>query len=148
MFNPSRIQLALAALLAVGAMQAPALANPTHGTLPTAAQKLSAINIGAPRLSPDLMHPDKKTKYPVCGVQFTYTLSPYQDALFFTFGWPQGSYIEWTAMNDTANSSGPVVSLTNVATQNTGSSEVTYWLTIDNETGAYQAIEGRYCFLQ
>jgi hypothetical protein len=95
-----------------------------------------------------LMHPDKKTKYPVCGVQFTYTLSPYQDALFFTFGWPQGSYIEWTAMNDTANSSGPVVSLTNVATQNTGSSEVTYWLTIDNETGAYQAIEGRYCFLQ
>jgi hypothetical protein len=104
------------------------------------------INAGAAAASAEAMHPDKKTRYPICGVQFTYNLSPYESVQFFTSGWPSGSYIDWTVMNDTNNSGGPDVSLSSIGTQGQGST-VTYWLTVENLTGSYQAIEGRYCFL-
>jgi hypothetical protein len=82
-----------------------------------------------------------------CKLQFSYTLGPNQTVLFFTFGWNPVDTEDWTVMNDTVNASNPAVSLTNVATQLTSSTTVTYWLTVQNLTSSNQNIEGRYCIL-
>ena len=97
------------------------------------------VNAGPVRPQPDAQVP--------CGVQFTFTLNPSQTAQFFTFGWNPADTTVWTVMNDTINSSNPAVSLTNVATQRTSSTAVTYWLTVQNLTSSSQNIEGRFCTL-
>lgn len=133
-----RISLLGSALLSVGAAMAvqtsPSLSAPIAYT-----SRPLIVNAGPVRPQPDAQVP--------CGVQFTFTLNPNQTAQFFTFGWNPADTTVWTVMNDTVNSNNPAVSLTNVATQRTSSTAVTYWLTVQNLTSASQAIEGRFCTL-
>jgi hypothetical protein len=133
-----RIGVIGSALLTVGAAMAmqmsPSLAAPL-----TSNSRPMIVNVGPPRVQPDAQVP--------CGVQFTFTLNPNQTAQFFTFGWNPADTTVWTVMNDTNNANNPAVSLTNVATQRTSSTAVTYWLTVQNLTSASQAIEGRFCTL-
>lgn len=133
-----KLGLFCSALLAIGAAAAmsgsPSLAAPISNN-----SRPVIINAGPARTPFNSQVP--------CGVQFTFTLSPNQTALFFTFGWNPVDTQVWTVMNDTVNSSNPAVSLTNVATQLTSSTTVTYWLTVQNLTSTNQNIEGRYCIL-
>jgi len=137
--RPIRL-VALAAFLAVAASPAvPALAAPGGGHAgPATLQNAGVAPSQAAR-------PDRR--YPQCGDQFTYTMKPNETTVFYTYGWSTASYVDWTVMDETQSGGGAAVSLTNVSTQNTGSGDVTYWLTVVNYTSSNQAIKGRYCFL-
>lgn len=81
-----------------------------------------------------------------CGVQWTYTMSPGQTLEFYTSNWPSSSFINWSVMTDSAT--GDIgAGVTDVHTQRTDSTHVTYWITVSNESASSVAIEGRYCYL-
>lgn len=133
-----RVGVFCSALLAIGAAAAMA-GSPTQAAPIGNYNRPLIVNAGFARPQPNSQVP--------CHVQFTYTLSPNQTVLFYTFGWNPADTQDWTVMNDTVNASNPAVSLTNVATQLTSSTTVTYWLTVQNLTSSNQNIEGRYCIL-
>jgi len=133
-----RVGLICSALLAFGAAAAMA-GTPSQAAPISIYNRPLIVNAG-------LAHTQSDSQVP-CGVQFTFTLSPNQTALFFTFWWNPVDTQVWTVMNDTVNANNPAVSLTNVATQRTSSTTVTYWLTVQNLTSVNQDIEGRFCIL-
>lgn len=139
----ARALLMVAPLLAASIQVASASQTVVGGAQPA----IVKINVGhAPSFQAK-----KPAPYPHCGVQFSYTLSPNQTALFFTFGWPSQIATEWSVMDDTYDPGQANVWLENVATEGDetqSGSNVTYWLTITNLRPFNELIEGRYCELQ
>ena len=129
--------LALSATIAaVGAVSVPALAADTT---------VHYFNGGAVHQLQDLrLNPNAKVN---CGVQWSSSIPANSSQLWFTFNWNAASYIDWTVMSDSIYSGGTEVTLSNVATQRTDSTHVTYWLTVVNNSSSTQNFEGRYCIL-
>lgn len=82
---------------------------------------------------------------PVCGVQFNGSLTANQTQRWFTFNWPATWHVIWTVMPTTFNTV-PQITLT-VQVQRASAEFVTYWLTVQNLTGAPVNFEGRFCIL-
>jgi hypothetical protein len=83
---------------------------------------------------------------PVCGVQFTGTLTANQTQRYYTFNWPATWHMIWTVMPTTVNTANAQLTWT-VQVQRASAEFLTYWITVQNLTAATVAFEGRYCIL-
>ena len=82
---------------------------------------------------------------PICGVQFTGSLTANQTQRWFTFNWPATWHVVWTVM-PTTFATVPQITLT-VQVQRASAEFVTYWLTVQNLTADAVNFEGRFCIL-
>lgn len=129
----------LAGVLAVATAAAPALATEK----PMAVQ---IFNAGRAPAAPSKLF-DAGRKQVTCGVQFTGTIPAQTTYLYYTFDWAPAEYVEWSVMSDSVYSGEAEFTLSPVSTQRSTASDVTYWLTITNNTSSSQNFEGRYCIL-
>jgi hypothetical protein len=83
---------------------------------------------------------------PVCGVQFTGTLTPNQTQTWFTFNWPATWHILWTVMPTSFTNVGAEIQLT-TQVQRASAEFATYWLKVQNLTNATVTFEGRFAIL-
>jgi hypothetical protein len=83
---------------------------------------------------------------PVCGVQFTGTLTPNQTQTWFTFNWPATWNIEWMVMPTSLTTVGAEITWT-VKVQRASNEFLTYWIQVQNLTAATVTFQGRYCIL-
>jgi hypothetical protein len=83
---------------------------------------------------------------PVCGVQFTGSLTANQTQRYFTFNWPATWHMIWTVMPTTVDTVNAQLTWT-VQVQRASAEFVSYWITVQNLTAATVAFEGRYCIL-
>ena len=83
---------------------------------------------------------------PVCGVQFTGTVPANSTARWFTFNWPATWHVIWTVMPTAPFATNAQITLT-VQVQRASAEFVTYWLSVQNLTGAPVTFEGRFCIL-
>jgi hypothetical protein len=83
---------------------------------------------------------------PICGVQWTGSLTGNQTRRWFTFNWPATWHVIWTVMPTTPRPGGPQVSWT-VQVERANAEYVTYWITVRNLTPDPVTFEGRYCIL-
>ena len=83
---------------------------------------------------------------PVCGLQFTGSLTPNQTQKWYTFNWPATWHVVWTVMPTTINTAGEQLTWT-VQVQRASNEFVTYWIEVQNLTAATVAFEGRFCIL-
>lgn len=83
---------------------------------------------------------------PVCGVQWTGTLTANQSQRWFTWGWPATWHVIWTVMPTTPRPGDPQVSWT-VQVERANAEYITYWITVRNLTPNAVTFEGRYCIL-
>jgi hypothetical protein len=77
------------------------------------------------------------------GVQFRGTVPAHQTHTWYTFNWNPASYIIWTVIPDSINTTVPEISWS-VAVQRASATAVTYWISITNSTAANVDIEARY----
>jgi hypothetical protein len=89
---------------------------------------------------------DGDLQQPVCGVQWTGTLTANQTQRWFTFNWPATWHIVWTVMPTTVQSGAPQVTW-DVHVERANAEFVTYWITVTNMTANPVTFEGRYCIL-
>lgn len=82
---------------------------------------------------------------PVCGVQFTATLTPHQTQRWFSANWPATWTVFWTVM-PTSTAAVPQITW-NVTVQRASAEFATYWITAVNLTGAPVTFEGRFCIV-
>jgi hypothetical protein len=82
---------------------------------------------------------------PACGVQFTGTLTANQTQTWFTFNWPATWHIVWTVMPTSVSTVAQITLTTSV--QRASAEFATYWLKVQNLTGAPVTFEGRFCIL-
>ncbi|HEX6701020.1 MAG TPA: hypothetical protein VF101_09855 [Gaiellaceae bacterium] len=83
---------------------------------------------------------------PICGRQWSGTLSPNQTQLWFTWGWPATWHVFWTIMPTTPQVGVPAVTW-NVQMERASAEYVTYWITVQNVSGANVNFDGRFCIL-
>lgn len=83
---------------------------------------------------------------PVCGVQFTGTLAANQTMSWFTFNWPATWHVVWTVMPTSTTTTGAQITLT-TSVQRASAEFATYWLKVQNLTGAPVTFQGRYAIL-
>lgn len=83
---------------------------------------------------------------PICGVQWTGSLSGNQTQRWFTFNWPATWHVVWTIMPTTERTGAPQVSWT-VQVERANAEYVTYWITVRNLISDPVSFEGRYCIL-
>lgn len=86
------------------------------------------------------------TAFPVCGVQFTGTVPAHQSTRWFTFHWPATWHVVWTVVPTTPAPGAPQITWT-TQVERSDPTYATYWITINNLTGAPVNIEGRYAVL-
>ncbi|MBD5655041.1 MAG: hypothetical protein IAI50_07635 [Candidatus Eremiobacteraeota bacterium] len=86
------------------------------------------------------------TKGVSCGIQFTGTIPAATTYLYFTYDWKPAQHVFWDVMPTTTYTSSEL-SLANVATQLSSSTDASYWLTIVNNSASSQSFQGRYCIL-
>lgn len=79
----------------------------------------------------------------VVGTQFTGSVAANSAKRWFTYGWPAGWNVIWTVVPTTVRPGSPQVTW-DVTVERASGSDVTYWITIRNLTGAGVDIEGRY----
>ena len=77
------------------------------------------------------------------GVQFRGTVPANQTHSWYTFNWNPASYIIWTVVPDSINTTAPEISWS-VAVQRASATAVTYWISITNSTSTNVDIEARY----
>ena len=88
------------------------------------------------------------TAYPRhIGTQFTQTtpLAPGATEVVSTFGWPVDWHVLWRVVPSTTGSR---LAVTNVASQNDGNGTLTYFVSVQNQTGAAAAYTLRYSVLR
>jgi len=83
---------------------------------------------------------------PICGLQWTGSLSGNQTQRWFTFNWPATWHVVWTIMPTTPRSGAAQVSWT-VQVERANAEYVTYWIAVSNLTPDPVSFEGRYCIL-
>ena len=83
---------------------------------------------------------------PVCGVQFTGTLTANQTQTWYTFNWPATWVMEWMVMPTSLNTTGAEITWT-VRVQRAANEFLTYWIQVQNLTATTITFEGRYCIL-
>jgi hypothetical protein len=79
------------------------------------------------------------------GVQFTGTLTPHQSHQWFTSNWPASSYIVWTVVPTSVQTTPEIT--WSVAVERQDAAHCTYWITVTNLTAATVNFEGRYAIL-
>lgn len=83
---------------------------------------------------------------PICGVQFTGSLSPNQTRSWFTFNWPATWNILWTVMPTNFIPGAPQLTW-KVEVERASAEYVTYWIKVTNLTNQTITFEGRYAIL-
>lgn len=83
---------------------------------------------------------------PICGTQWTGSVGANQTQRWFTFNWPATWHVIWTVMPTTPSASGAQLTWS-VAVQRSSAEYATYWITVQNLTGAPVSFEGRYAIL-
>jgi hypothetical protein len=83
---------------------------------------------------------------PICGTQWTGSLTANQTQRWFTFNWPATWHVVWTVMPITPYGNGAEITWS-VAVQRADAEYVTYWITVQNLTNAPVTFEGRYAIL-
>ena len=89
---------------------------------------------------------DGELQNPVCGMQFTGTLTANQTRSWFTFRWPATWHVVWTVMPTTVSPGAPQVKW-KVKVERADAEYVTYWLEVTNLKNVPLAFEGRYAIL-
>jgi hypothetical protein len=79
----------------------------------------------------------------VVGTQFTGSVAANSSHRWFTFGWPAAWEVIWTVVPTTPVTGAPQLTW-NVAVERASATDITYWITISNLTGAQIDIEARY----
>lgn len=79
----------------------------------------------------------------VVGTQFTGSVAANSSHRWFTWGWPAGWEAIWTVVPTTPVPGAPQLEW-DVAVERASATDVTYWITIHNLTGASIDIEARY----
>lgn len=85
---------------------------------------------------------DRWLTEPVCGVQWIGSLGPNQSGRWFTFNWPATWHVIWTIMPTTPGGGSQLT--WSVAVERASVEFVTYWITVQNLTGATVSFEGRF----
>ncbi len=80
------------------------------------------------------------------GVQFAGTVAANSSARWFTFGWPQDWHVVWHPV-PTSPQSGAAQIEWDVEVERASDTEITYWITVRNLTGADVNVEGRFAVL-
>ncbi|HYO48399.1 MAG TPA: hypothetical protein VEW94_01000, partial [Chloroflexia bacterium] len=83
---------------------------------------------------------------PVCGVQWSGTLTGNETKRWFTHSWPASWHVLWTIMPTSTRPGGPQVSWT-VQVERASPEHVTYWFSVRNLTPDAVNFEGRFCIL-
>ena len=83
---------------------------------------------------------------PICGRQWSGTISAGQSHDWFTWGWPATWHVVWTMMPTTPQVGVPAITW-NVRVERASAEYVTYWITVTNLSGANVNFDGRYCIL-
>ncbi|WP_375444466.1 WD40/YVTN/BNR-like repeat-containing protein [uncultured Fibrella sp.] len=83
---------------------------------------------------------------PVCGVQFTGSLTANQTRKWFTFRWPATWHVIWTVMPTNPLPGNPQVKW-NVEVERADAEYATYWISVTNLTASPITFEGRYAIL-
>ena len=107
---------------------------------------VTPVNAGSAALPSRGSHPELAAILP-CGIQWRGTIHAGSALVLNTYNWPHSSVVAWTAVSDTNYSSGPAVGIAAIATQQTDSSHMSYWLRIENIASTSQVIEARFCVL-
>lgn len=81
--------------------------------------------------------------FPIKGVQFTGTLQANQSQRWFTFNWPAWWQTLWSVMPTTVNTTGSQLTWS-VAVQRASGANITYWITVTNQTNTAVSFEARY----
>jgi hypothetical protein len=79
----------------------------------------------------------------VVGTQFIGSLPAHQTNRWFTFNWPQEWNVIWTVLCTTPVTGAPQISWS-VAVERASAADITYWISIENLSGAPVNIEARY----
>jgi hypothetical protein len=83
---------------------------------------------------------------PICGVQWTGTLTANQSNRWYTFNWPATWHVVWTVMPTTVRPGAPEL-WWDVQVERADAEHVTYWITVKNLTDQPVGFEGRYAIL-
>jgi photosystem II stability/assembly factor-like uncharacterized protein len=83
---------------------------------------------------------------PVCGVQWSGTLTGNETKRWVTHSWPATWNVVWTVMPTSVRPGGPQVSWT-VQVERASPEHVTYWLNVRNLSPDAVNVEGRFCIL-
>jgi hypothetical protein len=89
---------------------------------------------------------DWPQSFPICGTQFTGTLSGSQSGRWFTFNWPATWHVLWTVVPTSVRPGAPQVRW-NVEVERSSAEFVTYWISVFNLTPDPVTFEGRYAIL-
>lgn len=79
----------------------------------------------------------------IAGTQFTGSVAANSSHRWFTWGWPASWHMIWTVV-PTTPAPGVTQMQWDVAVERASTTAVTYWITIQNLTGASIDIEARY----
>lgn len=83
---------------------------------------------------------------PICGRQWSGTITAGQSHDWYTWGWPATWHVVWTVMPTTPQLGVPALTW-NVRVERASAEYVTYWITVTNVSGANVNFDGRFCIL-
>lgn len=80
------------------------------------------------------------------GVQFTGTLAPNENQLWFTYDWPTDQEYVWQVVPTTARPGSPEIGW-NVQIERASDTAITYWITVNNLSSDTIDFEARYVYV-
>jgi hypothetical protein len=89
---------------------------------------------------------DKEENIMQVGVQFSGTLAPGENQLWFTYGWPQEWYVVWNVVSTTPVPGAPQVEW-DIEVERASDTDITYWLSITDVSGNPTNFEARYAIM-
>ena len=80
------------------------------------------------------------------GVQFNGNLGPNETKSWFTFNWPAQWHVVWYMMPTSPQPGAPQIEW-DVSVERASPTNITYWITVKNNTSSNVNFEGRYAVL-
>lgn len=80
------------------------------------------------------------------GVQWRGTVPANSTRRWFTWGWSAGLHVAWYVVPTTPDRGAPHVEW-DVEVERASSSDITYWISVQNHTDRSVQVEGRYAIL-
>ncbi|ELZ78306.1 hypothetical protein KU306_00410 [Haloferax larsenii] len=80
------------------------------------------------------------------GVQFRGTVPANSSRRWFTWGWPENWHVTWYVVPTSPEKGGPQIDW-DVEVERASSNDITYWISIQNNTGDSVQVEARYAIL-
>jgi hypothetical protein len=83
---------------------------------------------------------------PLCATQWTGTVAPDAEHVWFSAKWPAAWHVVWTIVPTTPHPGAPALTW-QVGAERSSAEYVTYWITVKNLTSVPISFEGRYAIL-